>query len=219
MAFSESTIKASRSLNNLHRDMRLADLHEPLSPDFPEPESLSISPLDGQFGAHPLHLDLYNPMAAGDNQKFQKGESKLALTSTGDKEKYAFRTHPLYQHQKKSSTASLAEFLKNTGPDDLRQRSVGEMARPASPPGKKKNPGSFLLKFAVGKSSTSPKKDDVNEILTPAKAPDQPAPLAEPQFTAAGRKYYAIKVDYPCPDDSSISGRPLLADSPTDPRG
>src|SRR5204862_5459283 len=87
------------------------------------------------------------------------------------------------------------------------------------PPGKKKNPGSFLLKFAVGKSSTSPKKDDVNEILTHAKAPDQPAPLAEPQFTAAGRKYYAIKVDYPCPDDSSISGRPLLADSPTDPRG
>ena len=217
MALSESTIKASHSLNNLHQNMRPADPHGPTFLDLPEHESASITALDGHFEAHPLHLDLYNPMAANNKQKSQIGESKFPPPSTGDKEKNASRVYPHYQHQKKSSTASLADFLKNTGPDDLRQRSVGEMARPVSPQGKRKNPASFLLKFSVGKSAPSSKRDNVNEVSTTAKAPDQPPPLAEPQFTAAGRKYYAIKVDYPFPDDVSISGRPLLADSPTDP--
>ena len=218
MALSESTIRASRSLNNFYRDMQPTDPHEPTFLDLPEHESASISPVDGHFVASPLNLDLYNPMATNNKQKSLNDESKFTASSVGDKEKNSSRVYPQYQHQKKSSTASLADFLKNTGPDDLRQQSVGEMARPVSPQGKKKNPGSFLLKFAVGKSTPLPKRDDVNEISTTAKAPDIPAPFAEPQFTASGRKYYAIKVDYPFPDDASISGHPLLADSPTDPR-
>ena len=217
MALTESTIKASRSINSLHRDMRPADSQGPTFFNLPKQESSSISALDGHFVARSLDLDLYNPMAASNKQKSQKGESKFPPSSIEDKEKNLTGIYPQYQHQKKSSTASLADFFKTTGPDDLRQQPVAEIARPVSPQGKKRNPGSFLLKFTIGKSAPSPKKDGVNEISTTVTVPDQPAPLAETQFTTAGRKYYAIKVDYPFSDDASISGRPLLSESPPDP--
>jgi hypothetical protein len=169
---------------------------------------------------HPLHLDLYNPIAAGNKQQLQKLEPKVPSSSIADIKKDTAHLYPLQQHQRKSSTASLAEFLKTTGPTELRQGAMTETARPLSPPGnRKKNPGSFLLKFSVGKSTTTQKKDDLADISTGSISLDQSiTPLAEPQFTTAGRKYYAIKVDYQFPDDSSLSGHPLLADSPMDPR-
>jgi len=94
------------------------------------------------------------------------------------------------------------------------------MARPVSPSNnRKKNPGTFLLKFAVGKSTATTRRDETGDISIGSKSPDNSTPpIAEPQFTAAGRKYYAIKVDYPYGDDGSISARPLLAESPSDPR-
>jgi hypothetical protein len=112
----------------------------------------------------------------------------------------------------------LAEFLKTTGPDDIRTGSVVGIAHPVSPlTPKRKNAARLLLKLAVGKSASS-RKDDASDVSTASKSPDNPARIAEAQFTAAGRKYYAIKVDYPFIDDSSISNRPLLGASTPDPR-
>jgi hypothetical protein len=94
------------------------------------------------------------------------------------------------------------------------------MHQPASPTNsKKRTPGSFLLKFAVGKSVSTNKREDSSDSAN-SRSSDllSPPPLAQPQFTAAGRKYFAIKVDYPYLDDKSISERPLLSGSPTDPR-
>src|SRR5271170_71461 len=159
MAMIEGPIRPSRSLNNLHRDMRAADPHEAsLFLDLPDHDSApSISPLDGHLVAHPLHLDLYNPMSSSKVQKLQQVDSNVFPTSSNaDREKNAARIYYHHRHQRKSSTASLAEFLKTTGPDELRQEPAAGMARPVSPSNnRKKNPGTFLLKFAVGKSTAT----------------------------------------------------------------
>ena len=205
--------------------MRAADPHEFSSLlDLPEHDSAaSMFPLDGQLVAHPLHLDLYNPMSASNNsskQKLQQVDSNVFSTSNADREKGAARIYYHHRHQRKSSTASLAEFLKTTGPDELRQESAAGMASPISPPNnRKKTPGTFLLKFAVGKSAGTTRRDETGDMSIGSKGTDNSTPpIAEPQFTAAGRKYYAIKVDYPSGDEGSISARPLLAESLADRR-
>lgn len=213
MAFSELPLKASCSLNNLHRDMRPADSH---GLKIPDRDSASLLPLDGHLVAHSLQLDLYNPLAPSNKHKPHKVESNPGPLSAAEKEKGAARIYGQNRHIQKSSTASLAEFLKTTGPGDLRESPVTVTARPLSPVGtKKKNAGGFLVRLGVGKSISTSKKEDVVEMATTSDNPSPP--LAQPQFTAAGRKYYAIKVDYSFRDDSSISGCPLLAESPIDP--
>lgn len=223
MAMTEAPIRPSHSLNNLHRDMRAADPHPPATPlDLPEHDSAtSISPLDGHLVAHPLHLDLYNPMSSSSKQKLQQVDSNVFSTSSNaNRDKSSAQIYYHHRHQRKSSTASLAEFLKTTGPDELRQESPAGMARPVSPTNnRKKTPGTFLLKFAVGKSTGTTRRDETDEMPIGSKGADNSTPpIAEQQFTAAGRKYYAIKVDYPYDDDGSISARPLLADSTADSR-
>lgn len=209
----------------LHRD-NLLDLPS-LAPHRDSSAAASSSPLDGHLVAHPLHLDLYNPMQQQSvtPQKSQhtidsNSHSQRAVVESTDTSRTS-RFYRLNSHQKQSSTASLAEFLKTTGPEDIRKGPFAGMSRPVSPnSNRKKSPGSFLLKFAVGKSnSTSPKRDDGTEIaMTEGKSRElPPPPLAKEQFTAAGRKYYAIKVDYPFDDESLSSARPLLSSSQLDP--
>jgi len=178
--------------------------------------------------SHPLHLDLYNPLQQPSSSTPPKpqhidsnGHSHKSLAVDQADSSKSSRFYRLNSHQKQSSTASLAEFLKTTGPEDIRKAPMTGMPRPVSPTSnKKKNPGSFLLKFAVGKSnSTSPKRDDSSEITMNQDKSGEfpPPPLAKEQFTATGRKYYAIKVDYPFDDTSSLSARPLLSSSQLDP--
>jgi hypothetical protein len=222
---SESHSKLSPLPYPLHCDLRETDPMTPILLEAParaeSAASTSTSPLDGHLVAHPLHLDLYNPMAPSNNHKSRQSESKSTSSKlvVPDVDKRA-RFNRQQQHQKQSSTASLAEFLKSTGPEDIRRGSVSGMVRPESPTSnRKKNPGSFLLKFAVGKSTTTTKREDISDISSVTKSTENSVPpLAHPQVTAAGRKYYAIKVDYPYSDDSSMSSRPLLTESPLDPK-
>src|SRR5271154_4509993 len=100
MASSETAIKVSRSLNNLHRDMRSPDPHTPSLLDSPDRESASLSPLDGQFVAHPLHLDLYNSTSlspASNKQKLQN--VTVPSSSIVDSEKNASRIYQHHRHQ------------------------------------------------------------------------------------------------------------------------
>jgi hypothetical protein len=219
---SESLNKLSPLPYPLHFDRRETNPFSPLFLEVPgraeSTASTSTSPLDGHLVAHPLHLDLYNPMAPSNNQKPRQSESNTTSKSVGEAEKRG-RVSRQQQHLKQSSTASLAEFLKSTGPEDIRRESVSGTVRSESPANKKKNPGSFLLKFAAGKSATTTKRDELPDISSLTKTSDASVPpLAHPQVTAAGRKYYAIKVDYPYADDSSMSSRPLLAETPIDPK-
>jgi hypothetical protein len=213
----EPAIKTSRSHNALHRDMRQAD-PSGMMLDSPGAGAGApyMGPLDSQFANYPLHLDLYNPSPSSTKRdRLPQFEPRAATIAMGSGKDSASRLYNL-QRQDRSSTASLAEFLKSTGPADLRGSASDEMPRPASPT-KKKTGGGFLLKFAVGKNAGSPKKDDGNEPPSPTRSVAS-STIAQTNYTAAGRKYYAIKVDYPVPDDASMSRRPLLAESSMDDR-
>lgn len=211
MALSETPIRLTRSLNNLHRDvMRPTDPNGPSLLRLPEHDSASInSP----------HLDVCNPITPNNtNLKSRRLEPQSSLPSLND-EAITSTFYSQHRRQKRSSTASLVEFLQTTGPDDLK-RPIGETPCSISPnSNRKKAPGSFLLKFGVGKSVNVLKKtEEVPESPVSIKLREVTSPtIAEPQFTATGRKYYAIKVDYPFGDDSSLSTRPLLADPSADP--
>ena len=231
MAYSELSLRTSRSLSNLTRDMRSALAADPPLTTILPPEPDSVSPLDGYFVAHPLHLDLYSPIASPSTRQSPHTfridpNPSPPLSLQPDNGGYLG-----YRHQRKSSTASLAEFLKTTGPDDIRvaggmstnvPNPTVSMTRSLSPIGNRKK-SNFLLKFAVGKSGSMPKKEESLDIspMTSKSTTEvtTASSIAQPQFTAAGRKYYAIKVDYPYTDDQSISTRPLLFDSPTEPKG
>jgi hypothetical protein len=207
MDLSEPSVNASRSLTNLHREMRLAD---PV--DLSEYESPYLSPSDDQFVSHPLHMELYNPMPSSKEQRLQQDEPNVPVTR---EKKDAARSHHNRRHQKKSSTASLAEFLKTTGPEEARKANSVKVTRPVSPvESKKKSTSNFLLKLAVGKS-TQPRKDESDAATIAKTSASSSIAIAQPKLTAAGRRYYAIKVDYPLADDAS--GRPLLDDSQNGP--
>ena len=200
--------------------------------------SPSSSLLDDHLAAQPLNLDLYNPMSStpapatsfslSSTNRLKSAQQRLESRSgavNGDKT--SLRVYRNYNPAKQSSTASLAEFLKTTGPEDLELRKRNSNNRSAPPmnprPGSPIRKKNFLLKFAVGKSAAPGKRDEATTDLTSSLrhldiSSSPPPPIAQQQFTAAGRKYFAIKVDYPYHDDNSISERPLLAVSPTDPR-
>src|SRR5271168_1925132 len=172
MAYSELSLRTSRSLSNLTRDMRSALADPPTSNTILAPEPDSASPLDGHFVAHPLHLDLYNPIALSSTRQSPhtfridpNPSPPLSLQPESG-------TYLGYRLQRKSSTASLAEFLKNTGPDDIRVGSgmsgnvatpTMSMTRSLSPTGNRKK-SNFLLKFAVGKSGSMTKKEESLDI-------------------------------------------------------
>ena len=210
----EPAIKTSHSHNTLHpRDMRQVDDFG-MDLDSPEEGGLYRDPFDSQFSNHSLHLDLYNPNASPSRRdRMPQFEARSATAGSVSGKDPTSRVYNL-QRQDRSSTASLADFLKNTGPPDLRGPS-DDMVRPVSPT-KKKNGGGFLLKFAVGKNAPAPKKDDDPPSPTRSVASST---IAQTNYTAAGRKYYAIKVDYPVTDDGSVSGQRLLAESPTNDHG
>lgn len=200
--------------------------------------SPSSSLLDDHLVAQPLNLDLYNPMSStpaaatssfplSSTNKLKSAQQRLESRSAAvNGDKTSHRVYRNYNPAKQSSTASLAEFLKTTGPEDLELRKKNSNNRSAPPmnprPGSPIRKKNFLLKFAVGKSAAPGKRDDATDITSSLRhleiPSSPPPPIAQQQFTAAGRKYFAIKVDYPYHDDNSISERPLLAVSPTDPR-
>jgi hypothetical protein len=200
-------------LNPPHHQRRTSSPHELFSP----------SPLDGHLVPQTLDLDLYNPIASSNTIKPSRSHQKLdsrpgTSATTRERPSPSNRAYNLPSHQNHGSTASLAEFLKNTGPEDLDLRKAATNNRPVSPTGgRKRIPGSFLLKFAVGKSVQTTKRDESDAMRSPDLLAPSP-PLAEPQVTAAGRKYFAIKVDYPYLDEKSISERPLLAASTVEPQ-
>jgi len=239
------TSNGNKTIEPLHRDLRtlnrpmtatnagaspsVGDIVKSAYADLSHKRNPSL--VNDHFGGQVVSVDLRNPISSSVSppptsssrtrlpHPTQRLESRPAVLEGDSLSPHVYRN---YQAQSKSSTASLAEFLKTTGPEDLDLRAPTyspNMNRPLSPTRKK----NFLLKFAVGKSAnTTTRRDEFPGISSGMRnleinGPVSPPPLAQPQVTAAGRKYFAIKVDYPY-DEKSISERPLLAVPTSDPR-
>jgi hypothetical protein len=129
--------KSSSLLHDpLHRDLRTTadSTTKPSFLDLPHHQrhtsknrELSVlSPLDGHLANQPLNLELYNPMTSNNVNNSNKTGRPQKLDSrpgtaatTRERLTGSSRVYNYPQHQKQSSTASLAEFLKTTGPEDL----------------------------------------------------------------------------------------------------
>jgi len=182
------TSNGNKTIEPLHRDLRtlnrpmtatnagaspsVGDIVKSAYADLSHKRNPSL--VNDHFGGQVVSVDLRNPISSSVSppptsssrtrlpHPTQRLESRPAVLEGDSLSPHVYRN---YQAQSKSSTASLAEFLKTTGPEDLDLRAPTyspNMNRPLSPTRKK----NFLLKFAVGKSAnTTTRRDEISRLM------------------------------------------------------